>query len=39
MFSSVILGMQKRLANNYFNFTKKERTGTIFLLLIIGLIT
>lgn len=39
MFSSVILGMQKRLANNYFNFTKKERTGTIFLLLIIGLIS
>lgn len=27
--------MQKRAANHYFNFTRKERNGTIFLLLII----
>jgi len=30
--------MQKRAANQYFNFTRKERNGTIFLLLVIFLI-
>ena len=31
--------MQKRGSNNYFNFTRKERTGTVFLLFIILLLT
>ena len=30
--------MQKRAANHFFNFTKKEKNGTIFLLLIIFLL-
>lgn len=30
--------MQKRAANHYFNFTRKERNGTIFLLFIIGVL-
>ncbi|MEP7166226.1 MAG: helix-hairpin-helix domain-containing protein [Ferruginibacter sp.] len=31
--------MQKRPTNNYFNFTRKERNGTIFLLIVILLLT
>lgn len=30
--------MQKRAASHYFNFTRKERNGTVFLLLVIFLI-
>ena len=31
--------MQKRVSNNYFNFTRKERNGTIVLLIIVLLLT
>ncbi len=31
--------MQKRASNNYFNFTRKERNGTVLLLIIILLLT
>lgn len=31
--------MQKRASNNYFSFTRKERNGTIFLLIVILLLT
>ena len=31
--------MQKKATNSYFSFTKKERKGIVFLLLIISLLT
>ncbi len=31
--------MQKRVSNNYFNFTRKERNGTIILLIVVLLLT
>ena len=31
--------MQKRVSNNYFNFTRKERNGTIILLMVVLLLT